>query len=116
MKNYPEIANQYHSDYAVLAELIPSTASSFGRLVMNATADGGLSVKMKELIAFSIAITARCDGCIAHHAEAVFEAGATRQEVAEMIGVAILMGGGPSSVYGAEALRAYDEFSKAGPL
>lgn len=55
----------------------------------------------------------RCDGCIAAHAKAVLKAGATRQEVAEMIGVAILMGGGPSSVYGAEAMRAYDQFSEA---
>ncbi len=113
MKNYTEIAKQYHSGYADLAELIPATTSSFGRLVRDATADGALSSKLKELIAFAIAITVRCDGCIAHHAQAVFKAGATRQEVADMIGVAILMGGGPSSVYGAEALRAYDEFSKA---
>ncbi|MCL4127376.1 UNVERIFIED_CONTAM: hypothetical protein GTU68_022583 [Idotea baltica] len=79
---------------------------------MDATADGALTTKVKELIAFAIAITVRCDGCLAHHAQAVLKAGATRQEVAEMIGVAILMGGGPSSVYGAEALRAYDEFAE----
>ncbi|SIS42061.1 carboxymuconolactone decarboxylase family protein [Neptunomonas antarctica] len=42
---------------------------------------------------------------------AVLSAGATRQEVAEMIGVAMLMGGGPSAVYGVEAMRAYDEFA-----
>ena len=110
MKNYSEIAEQYHSGYADLGELIPTTTSAFGRLVMDATVDGALSTKTKELIAFAIAITVRCDGCLAHHSQAVFKAGATRQEVAEMIGVAILMGGGPSTVYGVEALRAYDEF------
>lgn len=112
MKDYPEIATRYHAGYADLAELIPTTTSSFGRVVMDATADGALTTKVKELIAFAIAITVRCDGCLAHHAQAVLKAGATRQEVAEMIGVAILMGGGPSSVYGAEALRAYDEFAE----
>lgn len=57
----------------------------------------------------------RCDGCIASHAKAVLKAGATREEVAEMIGVAIFMGGGPSTVYGAEAMQAYDQFAdKAG--
>ena len=113
MQNFPEVAAQYHAGYAVLAEAIPASTSSFGRLVMDTTADGDLSAKTKELIAFAIAISVRCDGCLAHHAQAVQKAGATRQEVAEMIGVAILMGGGPSSVYGAQALRAYDEFVKA---
>lgn len=109
MKDYSVIASEYHSGYAKLAEEIPDATATFGRLVMDATADGALSTKTKELIAFGIAISVRCDGCIAHHSQAVVKAGATRQEVAEMIGVAILMGGGPASVYGAEALRAYDE-------
>ncbi|SHF44540.1 alkylhydroperoxidase AhpD family core domain-containing protein [Litoreibacter ascidiaceicola] len=113
MKNFPEIAAEYQSGYADLAELIPDTTSAFGRLVMNATENGTLSVKTKELIAFAIAIAVRCDGCMAHHSQAVLKAGASRQEVGEMIGVAILMGGGPSTVYGAEALRAYDAFAHA---
>lgn len=116
MKNYPQIANEYHEGYADLAEEIPTITAAFGRLVMDATSDGALSVKMKELIAFAIAITVRCDGCLAHHSQAAFKAGATRKEVTEMIGVAILMGGGPSSVYGAEALRAYDAFAKRTPI
>lgn len=109
MKNYSDIARDYHSGYAKLAEEIPDATATFGRLVMDATADGALSNKVKELIAFGIAIAVRCDGCIAHHSQAVVKAGATRREVAEMIGVAILMGGGPASVYGADALRAFDE-------
>ena len=112
MKDYAEIAAQYHSGYADLAKLSPATTSAFGRLAMDATADGALSTKHKELMAFAIAISVRCDGCLAHHAQAVVKAGATRQEVADMIGVAILMGGGPSSVYGAQALRAFDEFAR----
>jgi AhpD family alkylhydroperoxidase len=113
MKDYQEIADSYHSGYAELSKLLPSTTAAFGRLVMDATADGVLSTKTKELIAFGIAIAARCDGCIAHHSQAVLKAGASRQEVAEMIGIAVLMGGGPSTVYGAEALRAYDAFAAA---
>ncbi len=111
MKDYPKIASQYHTGYATLAGGIPGTTSAFGRLAMEATSQGALSTKIKELIAFAIAINLRCDGCLAHHAQAVFEAGATRVEVTEMIGVAVLMGGGPSTVYGAEALRAYDAFA-----
>ncbi len=74
---------------------------------------GSLSAKTKELIAFGIAINVQCDGCIANHARAVLDAGASREEVSEMIGVAMLMGDGPSSVYGVEAMQAYDEFSNA---
>lgn len=116
MKDYSVIAGEYHSGFAELAEAIPGETSAFGRLVMEATSDGALSVKTKELIAFAISICVRCDGCLAHHAEAVFKAGATRREVTEMIGVAIMMGGGPASVYGVEALRAYDEVAGAAPL
>jgi len=113
MKSYAEISDEYHSGYEGLGAVIPDTTSAFGKLVSVATADGALSLKTKELIAFAIAIAVRCDGCLAHHAQAVLKAGATRNEVAEMIGVAILMGGGPSTVYGVEALRAYDEFVRS---
>ncbi|WP_299788383.1 carboxymuconolactone decarboxylase family protein [uncultured Marivita sp.] len=109
MKDYQTIAREYRMGYADLAAEIPDPTAAFGRLVMGATAGGALSTKVKELIAFAIAISVRCDGCMAHHSQAVVKAGATRREVAEMIGVAIVMGGGPASVYGAEALRAYDE-------
>lgn len=111
MKDYSEIASEYHAGFGKLANDIPGPVKAFGELVSAATKDDALSKKVKELIAFGIAITVRCDGCIAAHASAVHNAGATRQEVAEMVGVALLMGGGPSSVYGVEAMRAYDELA-----
>lgn len=111
MKNYSKIASDYHAGLSKLGNDIPGPVKAFGDLAGSATKDDALSKKVKELIAFGIAITVRCDGCIAAHANAVHKAGATRQEVAEMIGVALLMGGGPSSVYGVEAIAAYDEFA-----
>lgn len=54
--------------------------------------------KAKELMALSIAVCVRCDGCIAYHVHDALEAGASRDEIAEAIGVAVLMGGGPSVV------------------
>jgi len=113
MDTYRDLAQLYQTGYADLAELQPKTAAAFGRLVMDATAAGELPTKFKELTAFAIAVACRCRGSIAHHAEAVFREGATRQEVAEMIGVAILMGGGLSTAYGVEALRAFDEVARA---
>ena len=61
-----------------------------------------------------ISLAARCDGCIAYHVHDALRAGATRTEVLEAIGVAILMGGGPATVYGAEAIEALDQFETAG--
>ena len=111
MKDYAAIKDGFDTGYADLSETIPNTAAAFGKLIEEATREGTLTVKTKELIAFAIAIAVRCDGCIAHHAQAVLHAGTTRQEVAEMIGVAVLMGDGPSAVYGVEALRAFDAFN-----
>ncbi len=70
---------------------------------------------MKELIALAIGVSTRCDGCIAYHARTSVRAGATRQEVAEALAVAVQMGGGPAMVHAADALRAYDEFAVAPP-
>lgn len=111
MKNYSTIADEYHSGFGNLARDIPGPVNGFLELMTAAAKNDALSAKTKELIAFAIGITVRCDGCLAHHAQAVLKAGATREEVAEMIGVTLLMGGGPSSVYGVEAMCAYDEFA-----
>ena len=80
-----------------------------------ALTDGALSRKVKELMAFAIGIVQRCDGCIASHAQAATRAGATREEAAEAIGVAILMHGGPATIYGARAYTALCEFADAEP-
>lgn len=68
---------------------------------------------MKELIALAIAVAEECDGCIASHARGAARAGATRQEVAEAIGVTILMTGGPATVYGPRAFAAFEDFLDA---
>jgi len=94
-----------------LRRAIPETWSAFGELHRAAVAPGVLSTRVKELVALAIAVVKRCDGCIAHHARAAARAGATREEVAEVIGVALLMDGGPATVYGPRALAAFDEFT-----
>jgi len=76
-------------------------------------ADGALPKRVKELVALAIAVAKRCDGCIAYHAKGAAAAGATREEGAEVLGVALLMDGGTASVYGPRALAAYDEFAAA---
>ena len=95
---------------AKLIAEIPETMAGFGELHAAAVGKGALDNKTKELIALSIGIALRCNGCIAFHVHDALDAGANRQEVLETIGVAILMGGSPSMVYGCEALEALDQF------
>lgn len=70
-----------------------------------------LDEKTKELIAIAIAVAGRCDACIGFHAKALVRLGATPEEFREMLGVCVYMGGGPSLMYAANALAAFEEFS-----
>ena len=72
---------------------------------------GVVDAKTKELIALAVSVTLRCDGCIASHARNASARGASREEVAEAIGVAILLNGGPGTVYGPRAFDAFSEFA-----
>jgi AhpD family alkylhydroperoxidase len=109
-KNYPEYYGNLQKLMQKLGNELPAPMTAFGQL-HHAAVDGGvLSAKVKELIALGIAITVRCDGCISYHVHDALEAGASRKEIAETIGVAVMMGGGPSAVYGSEALDALDQF------
>ncbi len=95
-----------------LREVAPGQMKGFGALGAATYPDGVLPRKYKELLAMAIGIAIRCDGCIAWHVMEVKRNGATREEVGEVIGVAIQMGGGPSAVYGGKALAGYDEFDE----
>jgi AhpD family alkylhydroperoxidase len=99
-------------EYALkLRALIPDTMNAFGALTRAAQKPGALDAKTKELIALGIAVRTQCDACIAYHARSLHRLGATREEIAEAVGVAVQMGGGPAVNYAADALRAFDQFS-----
>ena len=89
----------------------PDAWAGFGELHQAAVADGTVPGSMKELVALAIAVATHCDGCVAYHAKAAAAKGATREEVAEVLGVALLMAGGPASVWAPRALAAFDEFA-----
>ncbi len=111
-KDYKAIAASVVDGAKALRSAAPDTMTAFGALGRSAYRDGALSAKTKELIALAIGIASRCDGCVAYHAKAAVDKGITREEVVEMIELAIQMGGGPSSVYGGQALKAYDTFAE----
>lgn len=95
-----------------LRHAIPEVYRGFSEMHKASLAPGAIDTKTKELMAFAIAVSQQCDGCIASHARGAARAGATRQEAAEAIGVSILMSGGPSTVYGPRAFKAFCEFEE----
>ncbi|MCP5396486.1 MAG: carboxymuconolactone decarboxylase family protein [Sphingomonadaceae bacterium] len=113
-KDYKAIIADISAYTAELRQVEPDTMAGFYAMSKAAGADGALDAKTKELITMAISVALRCDGCIGFHAKALVNLGATRKEVSEAIGMAIYMGGGPSVMYAADALRAYDQFAEEG--
>lgn len=101
------------TDLRALNGLIPDTARAFGGLGKAVKEGGTLDFKTKEFIALGIAVATKCDPCIALHIEALIKAGATREEIGDILGMCIQMGGGPAMMYAAKALACYDELESA---
>ena len=99
------------SGVGLLRQGPPYTAKAFDSLLTAATATKALDTKTKELMALAIGIAVHCEGCVAYHAKMAHQHGAAREEVVETVALAVYMGGGPATVYGGDALRAYDQFS-----
>jgi len=91
----------------------PDAMKAFTALGQAALNAGALDKKTKELIALALGVGARCDPCIGFHAAALVKLGASRQELDEMLAVAVYMGGWPSLMYAASAIAAFDEFAQA---
>ena len=112
--NYIARHHELQDGFQSLSEAIGPTMSGFGKLHRAAMAPGALDGASKELIALAIGITSHCEGCIAFHVHDALAAGATRAQVEEAIGVAVMMGGGPAAVFGSDALAALTQFEKKG--
>jgi AhpD family alkylhydroperoxidase len=109
--DWPDVAASLVQALKPLRSGAPESMTAFSGLARAALEPKALSTKTKELIALGISVATRCDGCIAFHAEAAVKQGATRDEVMETMGMAIYMGAGPSAMYAAQALEAFDQFS-----
>ena len=110
-KSYNDITKRVAGNMAKLRKDIPQVSQAFSDLAGNASAEGVLDKKQKEFIALAIAVTQRCDACIGFHMRALVKLGATREEVAETLGMCVYMGGGPAMMYAADAIAAFDEFA-----
>lgn len=105
----PQQLKQMNARFGALAKAAPQTMTAFRSLMGEASKDGQLSSAVKELIALSIAVHQGCGDCILFHASNAKAHGATREQLAEALSVAIEMGGGPSAVYAGRALEAFDQ-------
>ncbi len=108
--DYIELHKHLEERLTEFGRAMPGPMTGFARLHKKAVEDGALSGKTKELMALAISVAVRCEGCIAYHVHDAIQAGATRPELLETLGVALFMGGGPASIYAAHALDAIEQF------
>lgn len=111
-KSPTDVLADFQKNMPKLQKAIPEVTADFVKKLMpDALRDGALTTKVKELIALGIAVCATCDYCIAVHVKKCFEAGATKEEIAEALGVAIFMGGGPALTYSTFVMQAIEDFA-----
>lgn len=110
---YTQITTGISAQLAKMRKEIPDTMAGFSALAQAATKEGVLNKKTKELIAIALAVANHCPGCIGFHAQALVKLKTSREELLETLSMAIYMGGGPSLMYAAEVLEAFEEFSKS---
>ena len=110
-KNWPQMTGELSGAIRELRGGAPDVMKAFSGMAQAALKANALDTKTKELIALAIAVAIRCDGCVAFHAEAAMKQGASRDEVMETMGMAVYMGAGPSVMYAAQAVEAYDQFA-----
>lgn len=111
-KSFVQITSDVSKALDTLRAEAPDAMQGFGALAKGALKDGALSALQKELIALAIGVTSRCDACIGFHVKALIRLGVTRAQLMETLAVCAYMGGGPTLMYAAEAVRAYEELTE----
>jgi AhpD family alkylhydroperoxidase len=115
LNDWTAMTHDYSTQLRGVRSGIPDVMKGFSATAQAALKANALDTKTKELLALGISVAVRCDPCIAFHSEAAVKQGASREEVLETIGLAIYMGAGPSVMYAAKALEAFDQFASALP-
>lgn len=111
-KNWPQMTGELSGAIRELRGGAPEVMKAFSGMAQAALKANALDTRTKELIALAIAVAIRCDGCVGFHAEAAMKQGASRDEVMEAMGMAVYMGAGPSVMYAAQAVEAFDQFTE----
>jgi AhpD family alkylhydroperoxidase len=110
MNDWNEYREQLTLRLREFSKLAPETMKGIASLGKAGEKTNHLDAKTRELVSLAVAVTTRCDGCIAFHASEAKKAGATVEELSEALGVAINLNAGAALVYSARTL---DAFSKA---
>ena len=109
--------NEYRKQLAVsvkdLGQLSPDTIKGYIELSAAGQKKNLLGAKTRELIALAVAVTLRCDGCITVHTEAAIKNDATKEEIAEALGVATTVNAGAALVYSARVMDTFKEYPRA---
>jgi len=108
---YSDLTQGVSKNLATLRADLPDVMKGFSELARSASQDGALDKKTKELIVLALGVAAHCDACIGFHVQALVKLGVTKAELEEALGMAVYMGGGPSLMYAANAVGAFEEFS-----
>lgn len=109
---FSKVTKDINTQLAKMQKEMPEVMAGFSALSKAATKEGTLDKKTKELIAMALAVAKQCEGCIGFHAQTLIKLQTSREELLETLGMAVYMGGGPSLMYAAEALEAFEEFSQ----
>jgi AhpD family alkylhydroperoxidase len=110
MLNWNEYRGQLTAGVKELGQLSPDTVKGYVGLSAAGQKKDLLGAKTRELIALAVAVTARCDGCIAVHSEAAIRSGASKEEIAEALGVAAAVNAGAALVYATRVMDAVKEY------
>jgi AhpD family alkylhydroperoxidase len=113
MLDWNSYRKQLVAGVAEIAKISPDTVKGYVTLGGAGQKTGRLDAKTRELIALAVAISLRCDGCITVHTEAARQTGATKEEIAEALGVAVSVTAGAALVYSTRTLDAFDAASNA---
>lgn len=110
---FKQITTDINAQLAKMRKEMPEVMSGFSQLSQAANKEGALDKKTKELISMALAVANHCQGCIGFHSQTLVKLGVQREELLDVLGMAIYMGGGPSLMFAAEALEAFEEFSES---
>ncbi len=94
-----KILKSFMKHFGALNRDIPETRNAFTDLQKTVHKDGALPAKIKEIICIVASVISPCESCIVYHTNQALKMGATREEIMEACGVAIVMGGGPAAAH-----------------
>lgn len=110
--SYTEQMKHIRSYTSKFSTALPDVMKSFYALNKASSAPGVLDSKTKELMALAISVAIHCDDCIAFHTHSALQAGATKEEIIETLGVTVFMGGGPALMYATHVMEAVEELQQ----